>query len=249
MNLPEAAARLLTMDEIERAAQAEMEAYRVRVGHVPYEPKGILYSEMFFFYLCARALRATRIVESGRARGQSTLLLATCFPDRPIVSLEYDERSPDALVAAARLEGRKNVELQFGDATRVLPRIVRPGDAVIIDGPKGYRGLRLALRLLAQGHACAVFLHDIGRDSPERNFLEARLPGTLYSDDPRFARLAHVLDARARDTIPAEHRWHEDGPRRGYGYTLACLQRTPNANYRLAWCAAVLDGVVRRAGR
>src|SRR5262249_7948646 len=124
--------------------------------------------------------------------------------------------------------------------------ITQPGDVVIIDGPKGYRGLRLALRLLAQGNASLVFLHDIGRRAPERGLVEARLPDTLYSDDPRFARLAHVLDAPARDTIPAEHRWGEHGAPGGYGYTLACLQHSPNAGYRMAWLASVMDGVLRR---
>jgi len=234
------------MDDLERVAPAEMEGYRQRVAGVPYEPKGILYSEMFFFYLCARAASAQRILESGRARGQSTLLLSACFPDRPIISLEHDPHSPDVAIAGARLAGRSNVELRFGDATRVLPRITRPGDVVMIDGPKGYRGLRLALRLLAQGKASLVFLHDLGPQAPERRLVEARLPGTLYSDDPRFARLAHVLDAPARDTIPEESRWR-DGATNGYGYTLACLQRAPNAGYRMAWLASVLDGVLKRA--
>jgi len=249
MSSPEPASRLLAIDDIERAAAAGLAAYRAVVAHLPYEPKGILYSEMFFFCLCARAARAARIVESGRARGQSTLLLAACFADRPILSLEYDERSPDVPVAAARLAGRSNVELRFGDAMRVLPRIVRPGDVVLIDGPKGSRALRLALRILARGHAPMVFLHDVGRGSPERRFLEARLPSTLYSDDPRFARLAHTLDVQARETIPAGHRWEKDGAPLGYGYTLACLQRTAKTNYRTAWCAAVLDGLLQRAAR
>jgi len=245
MNTPDAAARPLTVDYLERAAPAELEGYRQRVGGIPYEAKGILYSEMFFLYLCVRALGAKRVLESGRARGQSTLLLSACFPELPIVSLEHDPHSPDVAIAAARLAGHSNVDLRFGDATKVLPRIARPGDVVLIDGPKGYRGLRLALRLLAQGHASLVFLHDLGRRAPERRLVEARLPGTLYSDEARFARIAHVLDAPARDSIPSELR-DADAPG-GYGYTLACLQRTPNAGYRRAWLASVLDGVLRRA--
>jgi predicted O-methyltransferase YrrM len=246
MNTADAAVGPLTMDYLERVASVELERYRLRVAEVAYEEKGILYSEMFFLYLCARAAGARRILESGRARGQSTLLLSACFPDRAVISLEHDERSPDVAIAAARLAGRANVELRFGDATRILPRITQPGDVVLIDGPKGYRGLRLALRLLAQGRASLVFLHDIDRRSPERRLVEARLPDTLYSDDPRFARLAQALDAPARDTIPVERRWGDAGTPGGYGYTLACLQRTPNAGYRMAWLASVLDGVLRR---
>jgi predicted O-methyltransferase YrrM len=244
-----AEAPTLTRAHVEDAARAGLEAFRSRVAAIPYEAKGILYSEMFFFYLCARAVGARRIVESGRARGQSTLVLARCFPELPVISVEYDAHSPDAAVALARLKGLDNLELRFGDATRLLPRIVQRGDAVIIDGPKGYRGLRLALRLLAQGHVAAVFLHDIGRGSAQRRFLQARLPRALYSDDPGFARLAHVLDAAVRETIPLEQRWREPDAPAGYGYTLACLQRSSEASYWRAWLAAVLDGVLQRAGR
>ena len=247
MNTADAVLRPLTMDWLERVAPSEIDSYRRCVGEIPYEPKGILYSEMFLFYLCARAAGAKRILESGRARGQSTLLLSACFPDRPIISLEHDPHSPDVPIAAARLAGRGNVELRFGDATEVLPRIAQPGDVALIDGPKGYRGLRLALRLLSQGHVSLVFLHDIDRRAPERRLVEARLPDTLYSDDPRFARLAHELDAAARDTMPVERRWGHAGAPGGYGYTLACLQRNPNAGYRMAWLASVVDGVLRRA--
>lgn len=233
------------MDQVARSAARELEAYRQRVGGVPYERKGVLFSEMFFFTLCARSARPARILESGRARGQSTLLLAVGFPALPIVSLEHDPRSADVPVAAARLRGHGNVELRFGDATRVLPAIARPGDVALIDGPKGFRAVRLALRLLAQGRVAMVFLHDVLRGSPERRFLESWLPATLYSDDARFAGVAHVLDAAA-DDIPEPRRWRAGGAAEGYGYSLACLQRSAAAPYRRAWAAAIWAGLAHR---
>lgn len=248
MSAPDTAAKALTLDEIARVAVRDLDAWRARVAKVPYERKGILYSEMFFFHACVTKVRLKRILESGRARGQSTLLLALAFPEVPIVSIEFDLDSPDAAVAAQRLEDCRNVQLLFGDATRLLPAIAQPGDVAVIDGPKSFRALRLALRLLAQGRARMVFLHDVGRNTPERRFLEKHLPGTLYSDDPRFAGIAHVLDAAAADDIPAGHRWEAGGAPRGYGFTLACLQWQPDAGYRRLWCAAVLAGLSRRRG-
>jgi len=227
------------------AAARQLDAYRERISGVPYERKGILFSEMFFFYLCARAARPARILESGRARAQSTLLLAVSFPDLPIVSLEHDARSPDVPVAAARLQPFRNVELRFGDATRILPAIAQPGDVALIDGPKGFRALRLALRLLAQGRVAMVFLHDVAPGTPERRFLEAWLPSALYSDDPRFAGISHALDAVA-DDIPEPRRWR-NGSGQGYGYSLACLQHSPQAAYRRAWVAAIAIGLAHRA--
>jgi predicted O-methyltransferase YrrM len=222
------------MAGVVRAAAAELDAFRARVDGVPYERKGILYSEIFFLYLCAKAA-GQRILESGRARGQSTALLALCFPQLAIVSVEHDADSPDAAVAAARLRGFRNVELRFGDAARILPAIAQPGDIALIDGPKGFRAVRLALRLLARGRVAMVFLHDVGPGSPEREFLERRLPATLYSDDPRFAEVAHRLDGAAGE-LPAGHGdW-----RSGYGYSLACLAHQADIPYRRLWLAALL---------
>src|SRR5512133_4169593 len=106
-------------DMLDRDAAAELAQFQRLIAGVPYERKGILFSEMFFFWLCARTLRPRRILESGRARGQSTLILSHCFPDAEILSVEYDRNSPDVAVAAERLQGRDNVRQLFGDATRL----------------------------------------------------------------------------------------------------------------------------------
>lgn len=232
---------MLTLEEVVAAAKTELEAYAARVRGLPYERKGILYSEVFFLWLCARAAAPKRILESGRARGQSTLLLAECFPALPVISLEHDPRSADVPVAAERLRGRANVDLQFGDATTALPRLAQPGDVALIDGPKGWRGIRLALRLLAEGRVGMVFVHDVLPGTPERRFLEKWLPHALYSDHPRFAVVAHPLDAAVADTIPAGQRWRPDGA--GYGYSLACLQTPAQGRLRRARLAAVLAGL------
>jgi predicted O-methyltransferase YrrM len=230
---------------VAEAAAHELAPFRRRVAGMPYERKGILYSEMLFFCVCVRGMRPRRILESGRARGQSTLLLALCFPDIPIISFEYDADSPDVPVAAARLKPFANVELRFGDATRLLPQLAVEGDVVLIDGPKGFRSIRLALSLLAQGRVSMVFLHDMTRGTLERRFLEAHVPGTLYSDEPQFAAVARHLDAAASD-IPDALAWKSPGD--GHGYGLACLQRQ-ELNYRLVGVRAVLDGLAARIGK
>ena len=232
----------LTMATLAEAAARELEAFRERTRDVPYERKGILYSEMFFLTLCARAVRPLRILESGRARGQSTLVLALSFSELPIVSLEHDERSPDVPVAAARLRPYRNVELRFGDATRILPAIARDGDVALIDGPKGWRGLRLALWLLAQARVRMVFIHDVPHGTDERAFLERWMPGALYSDDPQFAAVAHRLDTAVAENLPEERRWRAAALASGYGFTLACLQ-PPSRGAWWTWLAAVFAGL------
>ncbi|GAB0058206.1 hypothetical protein SIID45300_02551 [Candidatus Magnetaquicoccaceae bacterium FCR-1] len=229
-----------------RAVGEEKARFAALVAGIPYEKKGILFSEMFFFQLGARSAGAKRILESGRARGQSTLVLSVCFPEVPILSIEHDPNSPDVAVAAARLAGRDHVQLLFGDARRRMPELAEAGDVALIDGPKGFAGLRLAFRVLATGKVSMVFIHDVGVGTPDRAWLERIAPEAVYSDDPEFARLCHDLDGAARDDLPEANRFETTYPRPGYGFTLACLPRIPVATawWRLAMTA--IWGVIHR---
>lgn len=228
-------------------AQAARAEFAALIADIPYERKGILFSEMFFFWLCARRAKPRRILESGRARGQSTLILSHCFPDTEILSVEYDRNSPDVAVAAERLKGRDNVTQLFGDATRLLPDMAQQGDVALIDGPKGYRGLRLALQLLADGKTPLVFIHDTAAGSQERRYLTRRMPEAIYSDLPTFAEIAHTLDQGAWDELPEANRWTAAGaPVAGYGFSLACLPQQSGRCYRWLLLRAVLDGLGHR---
>jgi hypothetical protein len=230
-----------------REAAANLAAFQALVAGVPYERKGILFSEMFFLWLCSRTVQPRRILESGRARGQSTLILSHCFPEAEILSVEHDRNSPDAAVAAERLKGRGNVLQLFGDAMRLLPEMARPGDVALIDGPKGYRGLRLALGLLADGKTPLVFVHDTAAGSEERRYLSNRMPEAVYSDLPAFAAVAHHLDQGIWDELPKAHRWTAAGaPAVGYGFCLACLPHRGSRSYRGLLLRAALAGLSHR---
>lgn len=232
---------------LSRNAAGNLAAFEALIASIPYERKGILFSEMFFFWLCAGTAKPRRILESGRARGQSTLILSHCFPAAEILSVEYDRNSPDVAVAAERLQGRGNVRQLFGDATRLLPEMARPGDVALIDGPKGHRGLRLALRLLAGGKTPLVFVHDTAAGSQERRYLSRRMPEAVYSDLPAFAEVAHHLDQGAWGELPEARRWTPAGPpAAGYGFSLACLPHRSRRGYRGLLLRAVLDGLGHR---
>lgn len=205
--------------------------FRALVRGISYERKGILNSEMFFLWLCAQSVRPKRILESGRARGQSTLILSRCFPESEIISVEYDPSSPDVAVAADRLKSESNVSLLFGDATRMLPKLAQPGDIALIDGPKGFRGVRLALALLASGKVTQVFVHDAGPETAERIFIERHYPIARYSDEPGIVEVSHVLDDEEAMAIPESHRYMAVKGNTGYGYGLACMPYDANHFY------------------
>jgi predicted O-methyltransferase YrrM len=203
--------------------------------------KGIRRSELFFFYAIAEPLQPRRIVESGRARAQSTLVLARLFPRIQVVSLESDAASPDVAIAEERLRGCENVDCRFGDSLQILPQLIEPGDIVLIDGPKDFRAMKLALRLLRDRKPKAVFVHDLWLGSAVRRFVDRYLPSALLSDDPRWVERYASLDSNR--PIPSMRA----SCRRAYGATLGCLEPVV-IGYRLAaWQCLAAQGADRFA--
>src|SRR5216684_6074841 len=188
--------------------------FRRAIEAVPRESgfKGIGPRGMFFFYAAVRPFGPKQILESGRMRGESTLMLTRCFPQARIVSVEFDLDPTHAAAAEAKLKPYSNVELLYGDSREILPQRLQTGDAVLIDGPKDFRALKLALELLRSGKPCAVFVHDFPPDSPWRKFVERNWPDAFFGDDPLFERFQRLDDERD----PREN------PQRRYG-VFACL--------------------------
>ena len=216
----------LGLDHILEAAPRHLERYRELTAPLAHVEKGIRRSELFFLYAAVADEPPARIVESGRARAQSTLVLSSLFPEAEIVSIESDAQSPDVAIAAERLRERRNVECLFGDSRVLLPEVVRAGDVVLIDGPKDFRAVKLALQLLAAGKPRAVFVHDLWEGSLARPFVERWLPWVFFSDAPDWLRAYIVLDFKRR-RIPAV----PDARRIVYGATMGCFPAGP-ANFR-----------------
>ena len=155
---------------------------------------GLFVSEMFFFYCVVQPMNPKRILESGRDLGGSTLMLTHCFPNARIVSVEFEAASPRAAIALNKLAPYSNVECLFGDSREVLPRLLEANDPILVDGPKEFRALKLALRLLSTRKPSVVFMHDFGVGTPWRQFLERYWPGAFFSDHPEFLRRFGSLD-------------------------------------------------------
>jgi len=209
-------------------AQQHLAKFESMANGLDYERKGVLFSEMFFLYAAAQVVKPKRILESGRARGQSTLLLSYAFPEAKIISVEHDKNSPDVRVAQARLADRSNVELLFGDATKILPQKLERGDVVLIDGPKGFRGLRLAFRLLMTDKPSLIFIHDCPLNSPERAFLDRHISGVFHSDAQEFVRnYAHL------DQIHSDTKIHTPSfdSTQSYGFVFSCIPYHADMNY------------------
>lgn len=149
------------------------------------ECRGILRSEAFFVQsLCGHAPK--RIIESGRARGQSTFLLARSLPNTEIISIEYDENSADSCFALERLSKFKNVKCLFGDSRKIIPNIAQDGDILLIDGPKDMDALLLIKKVLKSSKLSKAFVHDAYKGSRLRKWLSIFKPNSIFSDSPIF---------------------------------------------------------------
>jgi predicted O-methyltransferase YrrM len=206
---------LITTAAVLERADRLLPDYRAAIATIPPEAGfgGIWESEMFLFYAAVKPLAPKQILESGRARGKSTLILARCFPESRIVSVEYERDSENAAAAESKLKSCANVDLVYGDSRKVLPERLQTGDAVLIDGPKEFRAVELALKLLQTEKPCVVFVHDFPQNSLWRKFVERHWLTAFFGDDPAFESF-RALD-QERDPRPPHHR-------RGYG-VFACL--------------------------
>ena len=153
------------------------------------------------------------------------------FSRSRIISVEYDRQSENAAAAETKLKPCSNVELLYGDSREILPERLQTGDAVLIDGPKDFRALKLAVDLLRTGKPCAVFVHDFPPNSPQRKFVERNWPNAFFGDDPLFQRF-QSLD-NERDPRP--------NPQRRYG-TFVCLPPPLPAPYFLLRLRLMLHG-------
>lgn len=235
-----------TYEEIAGTANKMLSEFGELIADVPYEAKGVLYSEMLFMLACLEGKDLSRILESGRARGQSTLLLARALPKVQIVSIEYHAQSVDVPVAEARLRGLGNVELLFGDARRLLPQLIVKDEVIIIDGPKMFRAIRLALSLLATKKVSQVFLHDLSLDTPERKFLDRHMPECRFSDARVVAVVTSKVDREAFASIPSHQRLDGITGEYGYGFSLGCIPYMPGRSYRFLWVIATIHDLIFR---
>lgn len=211
--------------------------YEKQINNIPYEEKGMLFSELLFLLAAIASLKPKQVIESGRARGQSTYILGLCIPESKVISIERSNTSPDARIAESRLKDITNVYVLYGDARVLIPALVQLGDIVIIDGPKGFRAIRLALRLLQTGKPACVFVHDLYKGLPERRFINQNIPDAFFSDDEQFIdRFAH-LDKICWETINSNNLsgWqphHFNGAeQKSRGPTIACIPYNQSCSY------------------
>lgn len=211
-----------------------------------YDIKGILNSEMLFICALSKELGVRDIIESGRARGNSTEIFAKYFEsntDVTISSVELSKYSQDSIVALERLRGRyDNLSLLYGNSFFLLPRLCSKSESctVLIDGPKGKYALILADRLLTYPSVKAVFIHDTHQDTNWRQMIERVYSNVFSSDDSEFVSRFKDLDApcwKVYNTWEGFETWgpytRDNVKMKSYGPTLTMILPEAGATTKL----------------
>ena len=161
------------------------------------ESRGMTKSELLLIYSTIRELGVKRVIESGRARGFSTQVLAAALEqDYQIISVDFDTYGRDCRYSKKLLRKYDNVTLLHGDSRRVLPKLLGEDCVIILDGPKGLDAIVLAAKLMKDDSVKAVFIHDLSKDIFERDIAEIVFPNAFFADDAEFIETFSVLDAK-----------------------------------------------------
>lgn len=188
----------LLKKEIIQICEQYLPTYKKSIYGLKYEPKGIFYSEMLLFIAISKKIGVNLLIESGRARGQSTKIIAENFKEQSyqIKSVEFVKYSSDVKISYNRLKEYKNIDLIFGNSFEILPKLVREECCVLIDGPKS-GAINLAIDMLKNPLVKAIFIHDMHKDSIERNEAEKIFKDCFFTDDLDYVNKFKNLDKKA----------------------------------------------------
>lgn len=187
---------VLKREEIIKICQNNLGVYKEKVKGIKYKLKGIFNSEMLLFISVVKHFGINLIIESGRASGQSTKIIAENFNNQQykIYSIEYDRYNADVKRAFNRLKHYKNVRLLFGDSLKLIPKLIVEECCILIDGPKDFEAIKLAVNSLKNPLVKAVFIHDLDKDSPHRSWVEKIFYFYFFTDDYEFVKKFKNLD-------------------------------------------------------
>jgi len=237
---------------------------------IGYEERGIIHSEMLAVLSVVKDLNVDFIIESGRARGQSTAILAEALKNSnvSIISIEWmkDENSE---FAEKRLQEYSNVKLLYGDSNQevlnIVNQVLDKKIAILFDGPKGKDAYKLFAKIITtHNNVIAGFFHDCRRSyrqmiNPSRDEIYRLFDRVFFTDDEKYITQFKHLDENciANKKQVDEHSWrpYMKGWERigSYGPTLAVVLPTerdkerwrtsalaPSANRQSSWPIKIL---------
>lgn len=177
------------------------------IASEPYEHRGINHSEMALIIQTCVDLGIEVFIETGRARAQSTVMLAKYLPHVEIHSVEL-RNDADAQFGQERAGWWPNVTMYEGDGRYWLPDLVSKASprktAILCDGPKGFHAVELIDQCFQRPHVKVGFAHDMrrldhGAPSPFRAAAIKRFPNYRFSDEQELLDRYGWLDDKIRE--------------------------------------------------
>lgn len=173
--------------------------YRKKTGENPYQERGVLPSEALLICSIIKDSGIKNLYESGRARGYSTKIFGDFFRDDKylkITSIDIDRNSNDSKYSEKILKEYKNINLIYGDSTKMLSEINKKS-VVFIDGPKGDEAIILACDLIKNKNIKYIFIHDLHKDTFHRNLTENIFNNVFFTDNLEYVKNFRNIDDNA----------------------------------------------------
>lgn len=163
-------------------------------NNIDYEERGILHSEMLAVISSIKEGGIEVIIESGRARGQSTKMLAQAFQNQPVKIISVELLKDEAAIfAEENLKEYKNIDLRYGDSNIVIPEILTlfkdKKVALLFDGPKGKDAYNILAQVIIDNpNILLAFFHDCRKSSqdlpnPSREDIYPYFDRLFFTDD------------------------------------------------------------------
>ncbi len=214
-----------------------VQSYKKIISGINYESKGIFNSEMLLFVSLTKYFSVNLIIESGRANGQSTKIIAECFknPIYKIISVESNRFSPHVKNSYERLKKYRNLELLFGTSFSLIPELIMEECCILIDGPKT-GAIKLAINCMKNPLVKAVFVHDLTKDSNQRITAKKVFNYYFFTDNKDYVTKFKVLDEKCWLDLKRYKKYRNWAPYRrdnkvtkSYFSTLAVFMNSNNA--------------------
>jgi len=187
----------MTKDSIITICSLHLNKMQECIEGEKFQLRGIFNSEALLIVSIAKHFGVSHLIESGRARGHSTNLIAKFFEseeDFKITSIDYDNKSEDTKYSEKFLAKYKNLELVYGDSNTLINGKIREDCVVFIDGPKANDAIILAANLMRDTRVKAVLVHDLHKNSFHRDICETVFTDSFFSDDADFVEKFKHLD-------------------------------------------------------
>ena len=177
---------------------------------VPYQARGIWYTEAFLFCSICDILGVEAIIESGMAYGCSTEIFANYF-DFNILVIDNDQYSIFD-ETSNRLKKYNNLHIFKGDSYKLVPdgaelnKDIKLG--IFIDGPKGEGARKLRDDLLKFDNISCFGYHDYsGQNKHNIGLFE----NSFITHELKFIDEFRYLDKKVIDTVPSQSQY-KNGP-------------------------------------